>query len=165
MTPLLLSLLLAAQSGVPDGGIVLVNGHKFLAEVARTPQEQARGLMYRQFLAKDRCMIFLYDEDGNHRIWMKNCLIALDVVWILEDGTVVETHANTLPCSPMLGDNCPVYGGTVPARHFVEFPAGTLGRIGLKIGDRLGWKLNLDGREVTGGAQAAGGRKRRKTVA
>lgn len=47
MTPLLLSLLLAGApaSGVPDGGIVTAKGHRFLAEVARTPQEQARGLM------------------------------------------------------------------------------------------------------------------------
>ena len=34
-------------------------------------------------------MIFLYDQDGSHRIWMKNCLIALDVVWIKADGTVM----------------------------------------------------------------------------
>jgi len=169
MTPLLLSLLLASQpgpgSGVPDGGTVLAKGHQFLAEVARTPQEQARGLMYRQYLAKDRCMIFLYDDDGRHPIWMKNCLIALDVVWVRDDGTVVETSENTPPCSPLLGDSCPTYGGTMPARHFVEFPAGTLRRIGLKRGDRLGWKLTLDGQEVVGGAQAAAPRKRKRKTA
>ncbi len=45
MIPLLLSLVLATApaSGVPDGGIVTAKGHRFLAEVARTPQEQARG--------------------------------------------------------------------------------------------------------------------------
>jgi uncharacterized membrane protein (UPF0127 family) len=159
MTPLLLSLLLAVAPGAPDGGIVMAKGHKFQAEVARTPEEQARGLMYRQSMAKDRCMIFLYDEDGNHRIWMKNCLIALDVVWVKADGTVVETSERTPPCSPVLGDDCPVYGGAVAARHFVEFPAGTLARIGLKKGDRLGWNLSLaDAGKVVGGAQ---GRKPR----
>jgi uncharacterized membrane protein (UPF0127 family) len=165
MTPLLLSLLLAGApaSGVPDGGIVTAKGHRFLAEVARTPQEQARGLMYRQALARDRCMIFLYDEDGQHPIWMKNCLIALDVVWIRNDGTVVETSENTPPCSPLQGDNCPTYGGTKPARHFVEFPAGTLRRLGLKIGDRLGWKLTLDGAPVAGGAPGGPSRKGART--
>ena len=164
MTPLLLSLLLAVTPGVADGGIVMAKGHKFLAEVARTPNEQQRGLMYRQSLAKDRCMIFLYDEDGNHRIWMKNCLIKLDVVWVKEDGTVVETSEGTPPCSPVLGDDCPVYGGTVPARHFVEFPAGTLARIGLRKGDRLGWNLTFaDGGKAVGGAQGAPARKRVKS--
>lgn len=162
MTPLLLTLLLAAAPGVTDGGIVMAKGHRFLAEVARTPQEQARGLMYRQSLAKDRCMIFIYDEDGNHAIWMKNCLISLDVVWVKEDGTVVETSEHTPPCSPIRGDDCPTYGGTVAARHFVEFPVGTLARIGLRKGDRLGWNLLLSGgQKVVGGPQAPQGKSKR----
>jgi hypothetical protein len=154
MTPLLLSLLMAISPGVADGGIVTAKGHRFLAELARTQEEQMRGLMYRQSLANDRCMFFLYEENGNHRIWMKNCLIALDVVWVTADGTVVETSERTPPCSPLRGDDCPVYGGTVTARHFVEFPAGTLKRIGLRKGDRLGWSFVLsDGTRVEGGAQ------------
>jgi uncharacterized membrane protein (UPF0127 family) len=158
MTPLLLSLLLAASPGTPDGGIVVAKGSKFLAEVARTRAEQMRGLMYRQSLASDRCMFFLYDEDGAHSIWMKNCLIALDVVWIKADGTVVETSERVPPCSPILGDACPAYGGSVPARHFIEFPAGTLRRIGLKKGDRLGWNLTLsDGQNVVGGVPVGQG--------
>jgi hypothetical protein len=137
---------------VPDGGTVVAKGQKFMAEVARRPQEQALGLMHRQALAKDRCMIFIYPEEGLHSIWMKNCLISLDVVWIREDGTVVETAENVPPCSPLKGDDCPVYGGTLPARHFVEFPAGTLRRLALKRGDRLGWNLTLsDGTTVAGG--------------
>jgi hypothetical protein len=58
-----------------------------------------------------------------------------------------------------------VYGGTVPARHFVEFPAGTLRRIGLKVGDRLGWNLGLStGEKVVGGAPFQGHNKRAKPV-
>lgn len=166
MTPLLLSLLLAA-TGTPDGGTVVAKGKAFLAEVASNPREQARGLMFRDRLAPDRCMIFIYPEDGYHSIWMKNCRISLDVAWITADGTVVETADNVPPCSPMKGDDCPSYGGTVPARHFVEFPAGTLKRLGLKKGDRIGWNLRLaDGTAVEGGAKVpaegtkATGRKR-----
>jgi uncharacterized membrane protein (UPF0127 family) len=153
MIPLLLSLLLSGAPGNPDGGIVVAKGKKFMAEVARTPREQEVGLMRRASLASDRCMFFLYPEDGYHSIWMKNCLISLDVAWIKADGTVVETQENVPPCSPLRKDDCPVYGGTVPARHFVEFPAGTLKRVGLRRGDRLGWKLTLsDGSVVSGGA-------------
>ena len=90
---------------------------------------------------------------------MKNCLISLDVVWVKEDGTVVETSENTPPCSPLRGDDCPTYGGTVPARHFVEFPAGTLRRIGLKKGDRLGWNLTLPTAPRWWGRHRAGGAK------
>jgi uncharacterized membrane protein (UPF0127 family) len=152
MTPFFLSLVLAVSPVVPDGGTVVVKGQKFMAEVARKPQEQMLGLMHRQSLAKDRCMIFIYQEDGNHSIWMKNCLISLDVVWVKEDGTIVETADNVPPCSPMRGDDCPTYGGREMARHFVEFPAGTLKRLGLHKGDRIGWNLMLsDGTAIVGG--------------
>ena len=135
------------------GGTVAFHQHSFLAEVAVTEAEQMKGLMYRQSVPKDRCMIFIYREDGYHSIWMKNCLTALDVVWVDADGRVVESEAHVPPCSPMRGDDCPTYGGTLPARHFIEFAPGTLKRIGLKKGDRLGWDLTLDdGRHVTGGA-------------
>jgi uncharacterized membrane protein (UPF0127 family) len=165
MTPLLLSLVLAAAPVTPDGGTVVAKGQRFLAEVARTPQEQALGLMHRQSLAKDRCMIFIYPEEGNRSIWMKNCLISLDVAWFKEDGTIVETAAQVPPCSPMRGDDCPTYGGAVLSRHFVEFPAGTLKRLGLGKGDRLGWNLVLsDGTAVVGGVPVpAEGGKARKT--
>jgi len=132
---------------------VAVKGHRFMAEIAATPREQQKGLMYRQSLAKDRCMIFIYDEDGTHGIWMKNCLISLDVVWISADGKVVEMAEKVPPCSPMRRDDCPTYGGTVPARHFVEFAVGTIKSIGLKKGDRIGWDLKLDdGTPIVGGA-------------
>jgi uncharacterized membrane protein (UPF0127 family) len=134
------------------GGTVAFRQTSFMAEVAVAPQETAKGLMYRQNLAKDRCMFFVFSEDGYHPIWMKNCLIALDVAWIDGEGHVVETVEHVPPCSPMRGDDCPTFGGTVPARYFIEFPSGTFKRLGLKKGERLGWELTLDdGRVLRGG--------------
>jgi uncharacterized membrane protein (UPF0127 family) len=149
---LLLAALFSVSLLAGGGGTVTVKQASFMAEVAVTPQETSKGLMYRQSLAKDRCMFFVFGEDGYHTIWMKNCLIALDVAWIDAEGRVVETSEYVPPCSPMRGDDCPTYGGTLPARHFIEFPAGTFKRLGLKKGDRLGWDLTLDdGRALHGG--------------
>ena len=153
MTPFLLSLLLAFTPGVPDGGVVVAKGQKFLAEVALTPREQARGLMYRTNLAKDRCMIFIYKESSFHSIWMRNCLISLDVVWVKEDGTIVELEGHVPPASPMLADDqCPTYGGKVESNHFIEFPVGTIHRLGLKKGDRIGWNVTFS----SGGSSVGG---------
>lgn len=131
-------------------GTVTVKGKKFTAEVAATPAEKERGLMQRANLPQDRCMVFLYDQDGYHPIWMKNCLISLDVVWVDAQGRIVEIVEKAPPCSPMLGDACPTYGGQVPARYFVEFAVGTVKRLGLRKGDSLAWELQLDrGGKVT----------------
>jgi len=151
---LLLSLAQAAPGS--DGSLVYAKGKKFLAEVAHTPQAQARGLMYRQMFKPDRAMFFLYTDDSYRPIWMKNCLISLDVVWIDAEGKVVEIAERCPPCSPMRGDDCPNYGGKVVSRHFVEFAAGTVKRLGLKTGDRLGWELAfVDGSTHEGGLRVA----------
>ncbi len=157
----LFAILLSLPLLAGGGGTVFVKQSSFLAEVAVTDAERAKGLMYRQSLAKDRCMFFVYGEEGSHSIWMKNCLIALDVAWVDAEGHVTELAEHVPPCSPMRGDDCPNYGGSVPARHFVEFPAGTFKRLGLKKGDRLGWELTLDdGRVVRGGLPAPKGKKK-----
>ena len=111
-------MLLAALLSLPllagGGGTVAFKQTSFLAEVAATPQESSKGLMYRQSLAKDRCMFFVYGEDGYHSVWMKNCLIALDVAWIDAEGRVVEFAERIPPCSPMRGEDCPTYVGRFP---------------------------------------------------
>ncbi len=153
MRTLLIALLSALPLLAGGGGTVAFKQHAFMAEVASTDTEKAKGLMYRQSLAKDRCMFFVYAADGYHPIWMKNCLIALDVAWVDAEGRIVELSEHVPPCSPMRGDDCPTYGGTVPARHFIEFPDGTFRRLGVRKGDRLGWDLTLDdGTHLKGGA-------------
>ncbi len=156
MHPFLLSAILAIAPTQTDGGTVAVKGQRFLAEIARTDQERAKGLMYRTNLAKDRCMFFVYEEDSYHTIWMKNCLIALDVVWVKADGTVVEIKENAPPLSMMFRGaetDIPNYGGNVMSRHFIEFAAGTVRRLNLKVGERVGWDLSFkDGGSLVGGA-------------
>ena len=158
---MLLAILLSLPLLAGGGGTVTFKQTSFLSEVAATDPEKAKGLMYRQSLPKDRCMFFVYSADGDHAIWMKNCLIALDVAWVDAEGRVVEIAERVPPCSPMRGDDCPSYGGSVPSRHFIEFAAGTFKRLGLKKGDRRGWELTLDdGRVVRGGVPAAKAKKK-----
>src|SRR5436305_1135510 len=49
--------------------------HHFTVEVAATPEQQERGLMFRKSLAGDRGMIFPYQPPQEVAFWMKNTLI------------------------------------------------------------------------------------------
>ena len=106
-----LSLLLAApvlaQEAAPGFGAGQVQvfdrtgRHKatFAVEVARTPVQQRRGLMFRQNLPKDQGMIFLYDRPQILAMWMKNTFIALDMLFVRQDGTIARLHERATPQS------------------------------------------------------------------
>jgi uncharacterized membrane protein (UPF0127 family) len=71
--------------------------HAVNVQIARTPAERARGLMYVQNLPMDDGMIFIFTEDDDHSFWMKNTLIYLDMIFISSDLEVVGVVENAEP--------------------------------------------------------------------
>jgi hypothetical protein len=59
-------------------------------ELARTPQEQAFGLMYREMLPPDNGMLFVYQAPSTEAYWMYHTLISLSIAFIDKDGTIVD---------------------------------------------------------------------------
>jgi uncharacterized membrane protein (UPF0127 family) len=108
--------------------------HRFTVEVARSPQEQAQGLMHRQSLAPDRGMIFPYDPPQPVGFWMKNTLIPLDMIFIRPDGTIAGIAANTVPLSL---DMVP---SVEPVAAVLEIAGGRSAELGIKAGDKVEWQ-------------------------
>lgn len=106
----------------------------FNVELARTREEQAQGLMFRQSLGRDRGMLFIFTEEGMYNFWMKNTLIPLDIIWINENKEVVFISENTQPCEK---DPCPLFNPDKKAKYVLEINEGVSKEIGLKVGDRL----------------------------
>ena len=127
----------SSQSGLQQVPLTIraSNGpHPFTVEVARTPEEQARGLMYRTSLATDRGMIFPFDPPQDASFWMKNTLIPLDMLFIREDGTIANIAENTVPLSLEM---VPSAG---PVAAVLEIPGGRSAELGLKAGDKVDWR-------------------------
>lgn len=146
-------LLLAACSGgrgappstpAPAAGprVVLPSGAVFALELARTPEQIAQGLMFRESLAPSSGMVFLFDAPEPRSFWMKNCHFPLDMVFTLADGTVVDVLANVPPCE---ADPCPSYPSRAPADTVVELTGGEAKRHGVVPGARLTF-LSVPGR-------------------
>lgn len=108
--------------------------HRFTVEVARTPEEQARGMMHRQSLAPDRGMIFPYDPPQPASFWMKNTLIPLDMIFVAPGGRIARIEANTVPLSLDL-----VPSGT-PVEAVLELAGGRSAELGIAAGDQVDWK-------------------------
>jgi uncharacterized protein len=112
-------------------------GQRIMLEVARTPQQQAMGLMYRTSLADNRGMLFAFNPPQPVNFWMKNTLIPLDMVF-LRNGEVKAIAANVPPCT---ATPCPTYGADVPIDQVIELRGGRAAEIGLKVGDRVSIKF------------------------
>jgi uncharacterized membrane protein (UPF0127 family) len=107
--------------------------HRFTVEVARTPEEQAQGLMFRKSVPPDRGMIFPYDPPVQVSFWMKNTLVPLDMVFIGPDGKIGRIAANTTPMSldPVASID--------PVSAVLEIAGGRAAELGLREGDKVDW--------------------------
>ena len=105
--------------------------YRFEVEVADDPAERAEGLMYRQSLADNAGMLFLYPQSQPVEFWMKNTPLSLDIVFVRADGTIARIAANT---TPMSEDRIP---SGEPVLAVLEVKAGIMQQLGIVVGDRL----------------------------
>ena len=72
---------------------------QYHVEIAKTNEEQTKGLMHRLDLKKNGGMLFLFDTEKKASFWMKDTLIALDIIFINKNGSINKIHNNTRPQS------------------------------------------------------------------
>ena len=105
--------------------------HLIHAEVVSEPGTRAQGLMYRRNLAQNAGMLFIFDEQAPHCMWMKNTLIPLSVAFIDDNGAIV----NIEDMAPQTeASHCAMR----PVRYALEVNRGWFAARGLKPGTRLG---------------------------
>ncbi len=112
------------------------HAHRYTVEVARTPVEQARGLMIRKTMARDHGMIFPMVPPREADFWMEGTAMSLDLVFIAPDRTVRRIAANAVPFDRTIIPS----NGEVAA--VLELNAGEAARIGLQPGDAVGYTLD-----------------------
>jgi uncharacterized membrane protein (UPF0127 family) len=105
--------------------------HPFRVEVAATPEARTRGLMYRDHLAEDAGMLFVWPRSQPVRMWMKNTLVPLDMLFLDDAGRIVGVVERAVP-----HDLTPL-GPDRPVRAVLELAGGTVRRLGLAEGQRV----------------------------
>jgi uncharacterized membrane protein (UPF0127 family) len=109
---------------IQEGDIIKV-------EVAQTPDELESGLMNRDELLAGSGMLFLFDGEDRHRIWMKNMMYPIDIIWIDSNHKIVDLLRSAPPC---VSDPCHVYVPSNTARYVLEVQAGYVEGNKIKIG-------------------------------
>lgn len=105
--------------------------YRFEVEIATTSTQRGRGLMFREHMAADAGMLFVYAAEQPIRMWMRNTLIPLDMLFVAEDGRIVTIAENTEPLSEA------VIASSEPALGVIELNGGTARRLGIRPGDRV----------------------------
>lgn len=124
----------AVTPSITGPRVVLPSGAVYRVEIARTPEEQAQGLMFRESLPAGSGMLFLFSDLLPHKFWMKNTMIPLDMIWMDGAGRVVFVSANTPPCK---ADPCPSYGPDVPAVSVLEIAGGQAAKERVTVGSTI----------------------------
>ncbi len=126
-----------AQLGLEQVPLTITAGtrvHRFTVEVAASPEQQERGLMFRTSMAPNAGMIFPFNPPRYASFWMKNTLIPLDMLFVRADGSIDRIAENTVPQSlEPVGS-----GGDVIA--VLELAGGTAARLGLTESAIIRWQ-------------------------
>jgi uncharacterized membrane protein (UPF0127 family) len=105
--------------------------HVFNVELATTNQQQMTGLMFRTSIPADTGMLFPWPQPQISDMWMKNCPVPEDVVFIGSDGTIKAIAENTVPYS-LKGNSSPV-----PVVATLELQGGITAALDINVGDRV----------------------------
>jgi uncharacterized membrane protein (UPF0127 family) len=101
----------------------------FDVEIAATPEQQERGLMFRDKMAADAGMIFPQESDRTMEFWMKNTYLPLDMIFIASNGRIAHIAPDAIPRSEKTIPS----GG--PIRAVLELNGGTAAKLGIHVGD------------------------------
>lgn len=118
---------------------VVLKGERFYVDLAQTQDEQALGLMFREEMAEDAGMLFIFPVESMRSFWMKNTRIPLDIFYFDGELRLVSVAEHARPCKTR---RCPSYPSKGPAKYVLELNAGKSAELGAQPGDVL--ELHLD---------------------
>lgn len=111
---------------------VRINTTTIDVEVAKSEAQQQRGLCCRDQLAETGGMLFIFKETKQHRFWMKDTKIPLDIYWIDAEKRIIHIEEWVPPSSYPRS-----FGADKPSRYVLETNAGFARKRGIKVGDRV----------------------------
>lgn len=114
--------------------------HRMMAELALSPEAQAKGLSGRAYIGPDEAMLFPTFPPRPASFWMKDTRVPLDILFIRSTGEIEMIAHNTRPM-----DLTPISTGN-PVIAVLELAGGRAAQLGLEEGDKVFWGQCIDAR-------------------
>ena len=101
-------------------------------EMVDTPASRELGLSGRTKMGDDEGMLFVFDVPGRYGFWMKDMKFPLDIIWINQNGVIVNIERNLAP------DSYPkAYTNQADASYVLEINAGMSEKFSLYLGSKI----------------------------
>ena len=110
---------------------LVIKAKTIVVELARRPDEQTRGLMFRRTLGEDEGMLFVYDSPRLLSFWMKNTRIQLSIAFVDGEGKITQIEK----MRPY--DSLDRYRSKVPVQYALEMNQDWFEENGIEVGDRV----------------------------
>ncbi len=122
-----------------DGNLEIIgkNGAvkaSFEIEIVEKEEEVMRGLKYRDAMAANQGMLFIFATPDYYDFWMQDTYLPLDMLFISLDKTIFQIHENAQPFSEQR------ISPTQPNSYVLELNAGIANKMNIKTGVRISWK-------------------------
>lgn len=134
VVPLFVILLCAGLRGDQSFIPLFIGEEKFIVELADTHEKRILGLMYRKNMPDDYGMLLVFDRAESQGIWMKNCRVSLDIIFLDQNKRVLNIAHDAPPCRE---EPCSTYLSEGDARYVLELRGNRANELGLKKGDTL----------------------------
>jgi len=105
--------------------------HAFTVELPVTQQQQDTGEMFRTFIPPNAGMLFVWPQPQISQMWMKNCPVPEDMVFINPDGTIASIAEMTVPYSTA------TISSNAPVAATLELQGGITAADDISVGDRV----------------------------
>ena len=122
----------------PNRDEVCFSAGCFRVEVAQDSEALTRGLQHRSHLPRQAGMLFIFPRPGYYPFWIKDTLLALDILWLAPNRRVVDIAPSVPPCRE---EPCLTYSPKGESLFVLEINAGQAQRMGLKAGDEAVFHL------------------------
>ncbi len=107
-----------------DTRTISVGNKNYNAIIADTFIKRTIGLMFRESIKENECMLFIFDSPWWNNIWMPNMLFSIDAIWLNEKSQIIYMQENLQPCKSRFG--CKQYGPKEKSTYIMEFKSGTI---------------------------------------
>ena len=113
--------------------IIADNGktYHFTVELPVTQQQQDTGEMFRTSIPANAGMLFVWPQPQVAEMWMENCPVPEDMLFIGADGTIKAIAQNTVPYS------LSTISSGVPVQATLELQGGLTATDDINVGDKV----------------------------